>query len=127
MTDQMRNWDRNVIEGLWTWKPEPPCHMTVLAFEKSMCGRKEPLYPNLLLFKMGLFCPDSTQNFGKAPAADSCVLQRGPVKLPCERLVGAAAMLQLGSSFLMKSGAPEALRHVWAPVAVYDIRSHSAL
>lgn len=57
----------------------PPCHMTVLAFEKSTCGRKEPLYLNLLLFKMGLFC-----------------------------LVGATAMLQLDSSFLMKSGAPAA-------------------
>lgn len=82
--------------------------MTVLAFEKSVCGCKEPLYLNLVLFKMGLFCPDSTQNFGKAPAANGCVLQRGTVKLPCECLVGAAAVLQLGSSFLMKSGAPAA-------------------
>lgn len=84
----MRNWGRNVIEGLWTWTPEPPCHMTVLAFEKSVCGCKEPLYLNLLLFKMVLFCPDSTQNFGKAPTANGCVLQRGTVKLPCESSSG---------------------------------------
>lgn len=72
--------------------------MTVLAFEKSVYGRKEPLFLNLLLFKMGLFCPDSTQNFGKAPAANGFILQRGTVTLPCECHVGAAAMLQLGSN-----------------------------
>lgn len=54
-----------MTERLWTWKPEPPSHMTVLPFGKSMCGRKGPLYLDLPLFKMELFCPDSTPRLGK--------------------------------------------------------------
>lgn len=51
--------------------------MTVLPSEKSVCVLKGLLYLDLPLFKMRLFCCDSTQNFGKALAANACGLQRG--------------------------------------------------
>lgn len=80
---------------------------TVLLSEKSVYALKGPLYLDLPLFKMGLFCPDFTRTLEQLwqLMTMDCRGER-TVKLPCECLTWVAAKFQLGSTFWMRPGAP---------------------